>query len=110
MDIPSLLKSLQAHFGCVASSESDKEENVLVEEEKTSEAVEEAVAEPKEVGNLATAELVFPFLLLLLLVSLKCIYLSVALRPYLTITVKSPYVPLILPKRQLLAIMSIMTI
>ena len=30
-------------------------------EKKTSEAVEEVVAEPKEVGNLATTELVFPF-------------------------------------------------
>ena len=32
-----------------------------MEEKKTSEAVEEVVAEPKEVGNLAMAELVFPF-------------------------------------------------
>ena len=48
------------HFGCVASSESD-EEDVLVEEKKTSEAVEEVVAESKEVDNLAKAELVFPF-------------------------------------------------
>ena len=60
-DTSSLLEILQVHFGCVASSESDMEEDDLVEEEKTSEAVEEAVAEPKEVGNLATAKLVFPF-------------------------------------------------
>ena len=61
MDTPSLLEILQVHFGHVASSVSDEVENVLVEEEKTSQVVEEIVAEPKEVGNLATAELVFPF-------------------------------------------------
>ena len=33
----------------------------MVEEKKTFEAVEEVVDEPKEVGNLAMAELVFPF-------------------------------------------------
>ena len=60
-DTSSLLEVLQAHFGCVTSSESDEEENVLAKEEKTSEAVEEIVAETREVGNLATAELVFPF-------------------------------------------------
>ena len=38
-DTSSLLEILQAHFGHVASSESD-EEDVLVEEEKTSRAVE----------------------------------------------------------------------
>ena len=37
----SLLEILQAHFGCVASLESS--EDVLVEEKKTSEAVEEVV-------------------------------------------------------------------
>ena len=58
---PSLLEILQADLGHFPSSESDEEENVLVEEGKTSEAVEEIVAEPKEVGTLATAELVFPF-------------------------------------------------
>ena len=61
IDTSSLLEILQVHFGHVASLESDKEENVLVEEEKTFEAVEEIVVEPKEVGNLVTAELVFPF-------------------------------------------------
>ena len=49
------------HFGHVASLESHDEESVLAEEEKTSEAVEETIAKPKEVCNLVTAELVFPF-------------------------------------------------
>ena len=40
--------------------ESDEEESVLMEEEKTSEVIEEIIVKPKEVGNLATAELVFP--------------------------------------------------
>ena len=60
-DTSSLLEILQAHSRHVASSESDEEEIVLVEEEKTYGTVEEVVAEPKKVGNLATAELVFPF-------------------------------------------------
>ena len=38
-DTSSLLEILQVHFGHVASSESDEEENVLVEEKKTSEAI-----------------------------------------------------------------------
>ena len=57
----SLLEILQVHFGHVASLESDEEESVLEEEEKTSEVAEEVTAKPLEVGNLSTAELVFPF-------------------------------------------------
>ena len=79
-----------------------------MEERKPSEAVEEALAEPKEVGNLAKAKVVSHLSppLLLLLVSLKCIYLFVAPRPFLTITVKSPScTPNFWPKRWLLAIM-----
>ena len=47
-DMSSLLEILQVHFGHVASSESDEEESVL--EEKTSEAAEEVIAKPLEVG------------------------------------------------------------
>ena len=57
-DTSSLLEILQGHFGCVASSESD---NVLAEEEKISEVVEEISVKPTEAGNLVTAEMVFPF-------------------------------------------------
>ena len=60
-DTSSLLEILQVHFGHVASSESDEEESVLEEEEKTSEVAEEVIAKPLEVGNSVTAELVFPF-------------------------------------------------
>ena len=60
MDTLSLLEILQAQFGHVVSSESDEEENVLVEE-KTSKVVGEIIAKPEEVDNLATAELAFPF-------------------------------------------------
>ena len=60
-DTSSLLEILQVHFGCVASSESNESENVLAEEEKTSEIVEETSSKPTEAGNLVTAELFFPF-------------------------------------------------
>ena len=60
-DTPSLLEILQAHFGHVASSGPDEEENVLEEEEKTSEVAEEFIVKPLEVGNLVTSKLVFPF-------------------------------------------------
>ena len=56
----SLLEILQAHFGHVKPSESDEEADVLVEEEKAS-GTSEVTVKSKEVGNLATAELVFPF-------------------------------------------------
>ena len=59
-DTSSLLEILQAHFGHVEPSESDEEEDVFVEEEKASGTSEEITAKSKEVGNLATAELVFP--------------------------------------------------
>ena len=59
-DTSSLLGILQAHFGHVASSECE-EEDVLVEAEKNSGTREEVIVRPKEVGSLATAELVFPF-------------------------------------------------
>ena len=59
-DTSCLLKILQAHFRHVKPSESDEEEDVFVEEEKASTA-EEVTAKSKEVGNLATTELVFPF-------------------------------------------------
>ena len=65
-DTSSLLEILQAHFGHVASLESDEEESMLEEEEKTSEVVEEIIAKPLEAGNLVTAELVFPLSPLLL--------------------------------------------
>ena len=57
-DTSSLLNILQVHFGQVELSESDEEENVHIWEEKTSEALEETIAKPKEVSNLAVAELV----------------------------------------------------
>ena len=60
-DTSSLFKVLQAHFRHVEPSESDEEEDVLVEEEKTSGTSEEVTVKSNEVGNLATAELVFPF-------------------------------------------------
>ena len=112
MDTPSLLEILQVHFGCIASLESDEEEIILVEEEKTAEAVEEIAAEPKEVGNIATAKLVFQF---------RSSPLAVAGIPKMYLPLHGPKtlscyhctcysVPLFLPKRQLLAIMSIMTI
>ena len=82
-----------------------------MEEKKTSEAVEEIAAEPKEVGNLAMAKVVFPFKSSHSVVAgiPKCIYLLVDPKPYL-ITVKSPHLPLILPKRWLLVIMFVVTI
>ena len=60
-DTSSLLEILQAHFGHVASLESDEEESVLSGEEITSQVVEKIIAQLLEVGNLFTAELVFPF-------------------------------------------------
>ena len=60
IDNSSVLEILQAHFGHAASSEANKEEAVLMEEEKTSEVVEEILSEPREVGNLATDEFIFP--------------------------------------------------
>ena len=59
-DTSSLLEILQVHFGCVASSESDEEEDILVEAEKTS-GTTEVIVRPKQMGDLATAELIFPF-------------------------------------------------
>ena len=56
----SLLDMFQAHFGQVELSESD-EEDVHIGEEKTSETSEETTAKPREVSNLAAAELVFLF-------------------------------------------------
>ena len=60
-DTSFLLEILQGHFGCVASSESDECDNVLAQEEKTSEVVVDISVKPTEAGNLITAELVFPF-------------------------------------------------
>ena len=57
----SLLEILQAHFGHVASLESDEEESVLEKEEKTSGVTEKAIAKPPEAANLSIAELTFPF-------------------------------------------------
>ena len=58
-DTSSLLEILQVYFGCVASWESDEEESVLDEEEKTSEVAEEVIAKPLEAGNFSTVG--FPF-------------------------------------------------
>ena len=61
-DISSLLEILQAHFGHVASLESDEEESVLEKEKKTSEVMEKAIAKPqKQAFYLSIAELVFSF-------------------------------------------------
>ena len=60
-DTSSLLEILQAYFVHVEPSEPDEEEDVFVEEEKTSGIAEEVVTKPKEVGNFITVELVFPF-------------------------------------------------
>ena len=57
----SLLEILQAHFGYVNPSESVEEEDVSFEEEKASGTSEDVSVKSKEVGNLATTELVFPF-------------------------------------------------
>ena len=110
-DTSSLLEILQVHFGHAASSESDEEEGVLMEEKKTSEAIEEVVAEPKEVGNLATAELVFPFKSSPLVAGIPKMYLPLHGPETLSCyhCQVSP-VPLILPKRQLLVITFVMTI
>ena len=110
-DMSSLLEILQVHFGHVASSESDEEENVL-EEEETSEVAEEVIAKPLEVGNLSTAELVFPFKSSPFVVAgiPEIFYLSVVPRPFPITTFKSPHVLLILPKKQWLAIMPVVII
>ena len=83
-----------------------------MEEEKTFEAGKEVVVEPKEVGNLATAKLVFPFKSSpLVVVGIPKMYLPLhgpMNLPHYHCQV--PHVPLILPKRQLLAIMSVVTI
>ena len=55
-DTSSILEILQAHFGHVASSESDEEESVLEKEEKASEVTEKAIAKHPEAGNLSIAE------------------------------------------------------
>ena len=47
-DTSSLLEILEVHFGHVTSTESNEKEDVLVEEEKTSETVEEVVVESKK--------------------------------------------------------------
>ena len=111
-DRSSLLEILQGHFQHIDSSESNESENVSTAEEETPRAIEKISAKPTEAANLATAHLVFPFKFspLLLLASLKCIYLSVAPRPYLSVIVKSLCVPLISPKNQQPVTMSVMTI
>ena len=60
-DTFSLIEIVQAHFGHVKPSESEQEEDVFVEEEKASGTSKEVTAKSKEVGKLATAELVLPF-------------------------------------------------
>ena len=59
-DTSFLCETCRHILGVFASSESDEEEDVLVEEKKTSEAVEEVVAGPKEMGSLAMAEMYLP--------------------------------------------------
>ena len=58
----SLLDIVQAHFSQAELIESDEEGDVQIGKEKTSETSEETTTKPKEVSNLATAELVFPFM------------------------------------------------
>ena len=111
-DMTSLLELLQTDFGCLASSESDDEENVLEKEEKTSEVKEKAIAKPPEAGNLSIAELIFPFRSSPSVVAgIPEIYLPLCGPETLSHnTVKSPHVLLILPKKQWPAIMSIVVI
>ena len=68
-DTSSLLNILQVHFSQVELSESDEEEEVNIGEDKTSETSKETTAKPKEVSNLAVAELVFPFKLIPLVIA-----------------------------------------
>ena len=83
-----------------------------MEEKKTSEAVEEVVDEPKEVGDLAMAELAFPFKSSPLVVAgIPKMYLPLCGPETLShYYYQVPHVPLILPKRWLLVIIFIMTI
>ena len=60
-DTSSLCKILQANFGHVNPLESVEEDNFSIEEEKPSGSSEDVSVKSQEVGNLATAELVFSF-------------------------------------------------
>ena len=106
------LDIIQAHFSQVELIEPDEEEDVWIGREKTSDTSEETTTKPKEVSNLAPAELVFPFMSIPLVIAGIPDDLLPLHGPkvYPVITVKHLIVALILLRRLLLVTMCAMII
>ena len=98
-DTSSLVKILQAHFGHVNPLEY-VEEDVSIEEEKASGTSEDVSVKSQEGGHLATAELIFPFqsIQLVMQAFLKIIYLFMTQNHILLPLSSPPMYPSFCPK------------